>query len=55
MLILDILICLSFPSGSAVQESTCNAGDTGSDPWVEKIPWRRKQQPTPVFQPWKSH
>ena len=19
------------------------------DPWVEKIPWRRKWQPTPVF------
>ena len=21
----------------------------GFDPWVRKIPWRRKQQPTPVF------
>ena len=21
------------------------------DPWVEKIPWRRKWQPTPVFLP----
>ena len=21
----------------------------GFDPWVEKIPWRRKWQPTPVF------
>ena len=25
------------------------------DPWVGKIPWRRKQQPTPVFLPDKSH
>jgi len=25
------------------------------DPWVGKIPWRRKWQPTPVFLPWKSH
>ena len=25
------------------------------DPWVGKIPWRRKQQPTPVFLPGKSH
>ena len=25
------------------------------DPWVEKIPWRRKWQPTPVFLPGKSH
>ena len=27
----------------------------GFDPWVRKIPWRRKQQPTPVFFPGKSH
>jgi len=25
------------------------------DPWVGKIPWRRKWQPTPVFLPRKSH
>ena len=25
------------------------------DPWVRKIPWRRKWQPTPVFMPGKSH
>ena len=25
------------------------------DPWVGKIPWRRKWQPTPVFLPWKSY
>ena len=24
-------------------------------PWVEKIPWRRKQLPTPVFLPGKFH
>ena len=24
-------------------------------PWVRKIPWRRKWQPTPVFLPGKSH
>ena len=24
-------------------------------PWVGKIPWRRKWQPTPVFMPGKSH
>jgi len=23
--------------------------ETGFDPWVGKIPWRRKWQPTPVF------
>ena len=25
------------------------------NPWVRKIPWRRKWQPTPVFLPEKSH
>ena len=25
------------------------------DPWVGKIPWRRAQQPTPVFLPGESH
>ena len=25
------------------------------DPWVRKIPWRRKWQPTPVFLLEKSH
>ena len=25
------------------------------DPWVGKIPWRRKWQPTPLFLPGKSH
>ena len=29
--------------------------ETGFDPWVMKIPWRRKWQPTPVFLPVKSH
>ena len=35
-----------------------NAGDArdeGSDPWVWKIPWRRKWHPTPAFLPEKSH
>ena len=27
----------------------------GFDSWVEKIPWRRKWQHTPVFLPGKSH
>jgi len=27
----------------------------GFYPWVRKIPWRRKWQPTPVFFPGKSH
>ena len=27
----------------------------GFNPWVWKIPWRRAQQPTPVFLPGNSH
>ena len=29
--------------------------ETGFDPCVRKIPWRRKWQPTPVFLPGESH
>ena len=25
------------------------------DPWVRKIPWRKKWQPTPIFLPGRSH
>jgi len=27
----------------------------GFNPWVRKIPWRRKQQPSSVLLPGKSH
>ena len=44
-------IYLDFPGGPT------NAGDMRRrlDPWLGKIPWRRKQQPTPVFLPGESH
>ena len=38
----------SVKSLPAVQETQLN-------PWVRKIPWRRKWQPTLVFLPGKSH
>ena len=34
--------------------STCQCRRRGFDPWVGKIPWRRKWQPTPVFLPGES-
>ena len=37
-----------------VKNLPVNAGDTG-DPWVGKIPGRRKRQPTPAFVPGDSH
>ena len=40
------------------KESACQCGRHKRyrfDLWVEKIPWSRKWQPTPVFLPRKSH
>ena len=43
-----------FP-GSSMVKNRLQCGRPGFDPWVRKIPWRRKWQPTPVFLPGKSH
>ena len=43
-----------FLGGSVVKNPPANARDT-RDPWVGKIPWRRKWQSTPVFLPGESH
>ena len=37
------------------KESTCQCRRCELDPWIRKISWRRKWQPTPVFLPGKSH
>ena len=42
---------LGFPGGS----DGLQCGRPGFDPWVGKIPWRRKWQPTPVLLPGKFH
>ena len=53
------MLCLL--CGSTDKDSICNAGDhlqyrrPGFNSWVEKIPWRRKWQPTPGFLPGQSH
>ena len=46
----------SFPSGSAVKKFACQfrRSRCGFNPWVRKIPWRRKCQSTPVVLPGKS-
>ena len=41
-------------SGSDSKESACQCGRCGFDPWIRKIPWKRKTQPTPVL-PAKFH
>ena len=44
------------PRWHSGEESTCQCGRRKRrfDPWVGKIPWRRKGQPTPVFLPGES-
>ena len=40
------------------KESACQCrrqAQHGFSPWVGKIPWSRKRQPTPVFLPGESH
>ena len=43
-----------FLGGSAGKESACQCRTCAVNPWVKKIPWRRKWQSTPVFLPGES-
>ena len=43
---------MGFPGGSDSKESACRPK---LDPWVGKVLWRRKWQPTPVFLPGEFH
>ena len=48
----------SFPGHTSGKEPNCRCRRLkryGFHPWVRKIPWRRKWQPTPVFLPGKSN
>ena len=45
-----------FPGGASGKEPACRwrrPKKGGFHPWVGKMPWRRAQQPTPVFLPGK--
>ena len=47
-----------FPGGASGKGTTCQCRrhrKLGFDPWVRKIPWRRKWQPIPVFLPGESY
>ena len=50
---LDTLMGL--PRWLSGKEAICKCRRHGFSPWVRKIPWRRKWQPTPVFSPGESH
>ena len=40
---------------SGLKNPPADGEDTRDDPWVGKIPWRRKWQPISVFLPGESH
>ena len=51
------IYCESFPGGARGKEpaSRCRGHNTHEfNPWVQKTPWRRAWQPTPVFLPGES-
>ena len=45
----------SFPGGSNGKTVCLQCWRPRFNPWVGKIPWRRKRQPTPVLLPGKFH
>ena len=52
------LVVIIFHRWSSGEESTCQCKRHRKcrfDPWIGKIPWSRKWQPTPVFLPGTSH
>ena len=53
------LLCININTGLprwfSGKESTHQCRRRGFDPWIEKIPWRRKWQHTLVFLPGKFH
>ena len=54
-----LFVCPCFtivhPSWLSGKEPTCQCRRHRFNPWVKKIPWRRKWQTTPVFLPGKFH
>ena len=58
VLILYIIHCIfGLPRWLSGEKSTCQWEDTEEsiNPWIRKITWRRKWQPTPVIMPGRSH
>ena len=52
---LPLIRILELAKWHSGKESACQCRRLSFNPWVRKIPWRRKWQPTPVFLPGKSH
>ena len=47
--------CQGFPGSAEVKSICLKCGRPGFNPWVGKIPWRRKWQSTTVFLSGESH
>ena len=45
----EYIMWRGFPGGSVVKKPTCQCRSCGSNHQCGKVPWRRKQQPIPVF------
>ena len=57
-LLFNMLSFGAFPGGASGKEPACQCRRhkrCGFNPWVGKIHWRRKWQPTPAFLPGESH
>ena len=57
-LFIKVLRILYFPGSTRGEEPACQRRrhkTPSFGPWVGKVPWRRKRQPTPVFLPGDSH
>ena len=51
-------LCMGVPAGASGKEPAYQSRRQKRcefDPWVGKVPWRRKWQPTLVFLPGESH
>ena len=46
---------MGLPKWLSGKEPTCQCMRCGFNPWIRKIPWRRKWQSTPEFLLGKSH
>ena len=51
----QVIASIGLPRWLSGKESTCQCRRLRFNPWVRKISWRRKWQPTPVLLPGKSH
>ena len=51
----NMIISLVAFRGTFLMGIHCRGWRHGFNPWVRKIPWKRKWQPSPIFLPGKSH